>query len=97
MVSESLRGIISQQLVPRKDGNGRALAMEILMMTPAAANLIRDARTFQLRSTMQTGKKFGMKLMDDSLIELVEAGTVEPKEAFIRAENPQNLVKYMQG
>ena len=97
MVSESLRGIISQQLIPRKDGNGRALAMEILMMTPAAANLIRDARTFQLRSTMQTGKKYGMKLMDDSLVELVESGTVEPREAFIRAENPQNLVKYMQG
>jgi Tfp pilus assembly pilus retraction ATPase PilT len=46
---------------------------------------------------MQTGKKYGMKLMDDSLVELVESGIVEPREAFIRAENPQNLVKYMQG
>lgn len=86
MVSESLRGIISQQLVPRKDGRGRALALEILTNTPAVGNLIRESRTFQLPGVMQTGKKQGMKLMDDSLIELYDAGIISQEEAYARAE-----------
>ncbi len=61
MVSESLRGIVSQQLVPREDGTGRVLAMEILMNTPAVANLIREAKTFMLPGIIQTGKKLGMQ------------------------------------
>ena len=87
MVSESLRGIISQQLVPRADGNGRVIAMEVMVNTPAVANLIRDAKTFMLPGIIQTGKKLGMKMMDDSLMELVEEGTISPYEAFDRAEN----------
>ena len=86
MVSESLRGIISQQLIPRQDGRGRALALEILTNTPAVANLIREARTFMLPGVMQTGKKQGMKLMDDSLIELYDAGIISQEEAYARAE-----------
>src|SRR6185369_7985710 len=81
MVSESLRGIISQQLVPRADGQGRALALEILMNTPAVANLIRESRTFMLPGVIQTGKRLGMKLMDDSLIELFQAGVITGEEA----------------
>ena len=86
MVSESLRGIISQQLVPRKDGRGRALALEILTNTPAVGNLIREARTFMLPGVMQTGKKQGMKLMDDSLMELYDTGIISQEEAYARAE-----------
>ena len=86
MVSESLRGIISQQLVPRKDGRGRALALEILTNTPAVGNLIRESRTFQLPGVMQTGKKQGMKLMDDSLVELYDAGIISQEELIARAE-----------
>jgi twitching motility protein PilT len=86
MVSESLRGIISQQLVPRLDGNGRVIAMEIMVNTPAVANLIRDAKTFMLPGIIQTGKKLGMKMMDDALMDLVEAGTISPYEAHDRAE-----------
>jgi len=86
MVSESLRGIISQQLVPRKDGRGRALALEVLVNTPAVGALIRDARTFMLPGVMQTGKKQGMKLMDDSLVELYDAGIISQEEAYARAE-----------
>jgi twitching motility protein PilT len=86
MVSESLRGIISQQLIPRQDGRGRALALEILTNTPAVANLIREARTFMLPGVMQTGKKQGMKLMDDSLMELYDAGIISQEEAHSRAE-----------
>ena len=86
MVSESLRGIISQQLVPRVDGSGRALAIEILMNTPAVANVIRESKTFMLPGIIQTGKKLGMKLMDDSLAELYRAGLISADEAVSRAE-----------
>jgi twitching motility protein PilT len=87
MVSESLRGIISQQLIPRLDGTGRAVAMEIMVNTPAVANLIRESKTFMLPGIIQTGKKLGMKMMDDALMELVEAGTISPYEAYDRTDN----------
>jgi twitching motility protein PilT len=86
MVSESLRGIISQQLIPRADGNGRVIALEVMVNTPAVANLIRESKTFMLPGIIQTGKKLGMKLMDDSLFELMEKGVISPHEAFDRAE-----------
>jgi twitching motility protein PilT len=89
MVSESLRGIISQQLVPRADGRGRALAMEILTNTPAVGALIRDAKTYMLPGVMQTGKKQGMKLMDDALKELYDQGIISQEEAYSRAEQKQ--------
>ena len=91
MVSESLRGIISQQLVPRADGNGRALAIEILMNTPAVGNVIRESKTFMLPGIIQTGKKLGMKLMDDSIAELFQAGIISPEEAVYRAEQEADM------
>lgn len=91
MVSESLRGIVSQQLVPRADGAGRALAVEILMNTPAVANVIREGKTFMLPGIIQTGKKLGMKLMDDSLLELFRAGLITAEEAVSRAEQKPGM------
>jgi twitching motility protein PilT len=91
MVSESLRGIISQQLVPRADGRGRALAMEVLMNTPAVANLIREARTFMLPGVIQTGKRLGMQLMDDSLVDLFQKGIISAEEVMSRGEQKQLL------
>jgi len=87
MVSESLRGIVCQQLIPRKDGQGRALALEVLVNNPAIGNLIREAKTFMLPGVMQTGKKLGMRLMDDSLQELLDQNLITPEEAYRRAEN----------
>ena len=87
MVSESLRGIISQQLVPRADNTGRCLAMEILMNNPAVGNLIREGKTFMLPGVIQTGKKQGMQLMDDSILEICEGGFITKEEAMYRAEN----------
>jgi twitching motility protein PilT len=86
MVSESLRGIISQQLIPRKDHQGRVLALEVLMNNPAVANTIREAKTFMLPGIIQTNKKLGMKLMDDSLMELYSAGLITQEEAYSRSE-----------
>ncbi len=91
MVSESLRGIISQQLVPRADGEGRVLALEVLVNTPAVAACIRDGKTFMLPGVMQTGKKVGMILMDDSLLALAQAGTITKDEALARAEDKQAM------
>jgi twitching motility protein PilT len=93
MVSESLRGIVSQQLIPRADGSGRALAIEILTNTPAVGNVIREAKTFMLPGIIQTGKKLGMKLMDDSLQELFVAGTITAEEAVYRAEDKMTMMK----
>jgi len=89
MLSESLRGIVSQQLIPRADGNGRVVALEVLRVNSAVSNLIRDAKTFQLQSLMQTGKKGGQRLMDDSLMELVEMKIITRQEAAKASENPK--------
>lgn len=93
MVSESLRGVISQQLIPRANGDGRVAAVEILTMTPAVANLIRERQTFKLFSVMQTGRKFGMQLMDDGLARLVESGEISLEEARGRAKNPKRFAE----
>ncbi|MCB1099564.1 MAG: PilT/PilU family type 4a pilus ATPase [Verrucomicrobiae bacterium] len=94
MVSESLRGIISQQLVPTIDGNGRALAMEILVNSPAVANCIREGKTFMLPGIMQTGKGIGMKLMDDALRELYDKGQIDQEQCIFRAEDQEEMKKY---
>jgi len=95
MVSESLRGIISQQLIPRLDGRGRILATEVLINNPAAANLIREAKTFMLPSVLQTGKKQGMHTMDDCMMALLEKGLIPAEEAYFRAENKANFKQFL--
>jgi twitching motility protein PilT len=95
MVAESLRGIVSQQLVPKADGSGRVVALEIMVNTPAVANLIRESKTFMLPGIIQTGKKLGMKLMDDSLMELMEAGTITPHEAYDRADQKKAFEPFL--
>src|SRR5213082_4012815 len=95
MVSESLRGIISQQLVPSADGTRRVLALETLTNTPAVANVIREAKTYMLPGIIQTGKKQGMQLMDDALMELAERGLVAAEEADARAEQKQEIKQRM--
>jgi twitching motility protein PilT len=91
MVSESLRGVISQQLIPRADGKGRVLALEILTNTPAVANVIREARTYMLPGIIQTGKKQGMQLMDDALVDLCNKDLISMEEATARAEEKQEV------
>ena len=84
MLSESLKGVIAQTLLPKK-GGGRVAALEVLIVTPAISNLIREGKTFQIPSAMQTGKNHGMVMLNDSLIELVKKGLVEPRDAYIKA------------
>jgi len=84
MLSESLKGVIAQTLLPKK-GGGRVAALEVLIVTPAISNLIREGKTFQIPSAMQTGRTHGMVMLNDSLFEHVQNGTVEPLDAYIRA------------
>ena len=84
MLSESLRGVIAQTLLPKK-GGGRIAALEILIVTPAISNLIREGKTFQIPSAMQTGKNKGMVMLNDALIDLVKKDLVEPRDAYIKA------------
>jgi twitching motility protein PilT len=95
MVSESLRGVISQQLIPRADGKGRVLALETLTNTPAVANVIREAKTFMLPGIIQTGKKQGMQLMDDALVDLFGRGVINAEETYARADQKQEMRKHL--
>ncbi len=89
MVSESLKGVISQRLLPRADGKGRAPALEILSWTPAVANIIREGTTYKLLSVLQTGRKLGMILMDESIKKLLEEGVITKEVARGAATNPK--------
>ncbi len=89
MVSESLKGVISQQLLPTTDGKGRVCAYEVLTWTPAVANMIREGTTFKLFSIMQTGRKAGMVLMDDTIKRLLSEGKISKEVARQNAHNPK--------
>ena len=84
MLSESLRGVVAQVLC-RKVGGGRVAAREVLLSIPAVSNLIREGKTFQIPSIMQTNRKVGMVTLNDALLDLVEAGQIEAREAWIKA------------
>jgi len=96
MLASSLKGVISQVLC-RKIGGGRVPAMEVLIGTPPVSNLIREAKVFQIPSVMQTSKKYGMCLMNDSLADLVRRGVVEPQEALAKAVDKTGLTGMLNG
>ena len=87
MLSTSLRGVVSQQLLPTKGKPGRVAALEILVNTPAVANLIRQGKLDQLETAMQSGGAMGMQTMDSALMKLVETAMVSGKEAYQQANN----------
>jgi twitching motility protein PilT len=91
MVSESLRAVVSQRLLPRADGSGRVAPLEILVVNKAVSNLIRENKTFQIRSVLQTGAAQGMTQMDASLADLVKRRVVTREEAARHAEDPAKL------
>ena len=90
MLASALKGVISQNLLKRR-GGGRVAAYELLVVTGAVANLIREQKTVQAHSVMQTSKNIGMVTMDESLLELVRMGTVEPEEAFRKAIDKETM------
>jgi twitching motility protein PilT len=91
MLSESLRAVISQRLVPTADETQRVPALEVLVVNKAISNLIREAKTVQIRSAIQTGASQGMRLLEQSLSELVSSGTITPEQALALAEDKKLL------
>ena len=91
MLSESLKGVISQVLC-KKIGGGRVAAREIMLSTPSVSNLIREGKTFQLPSVLQTSRRLGMVTMNDALIDLVESKQVEPQEAYLKATDKVGIL-----
>ncbi|MGM0603727.1 MAG: type IV pilus twitching motility protein PilT [Bacillota bacterium] len=96
-LASSISGIISQQLLPRADGTARVAALEILIATSAVRNIIRDGKTHQLVSAMQTGGKYGMIMMNNYLVELYKKGLIEYEEALRRSDNPDYIKKKISG
>ena len=96
-LSLTLQGIISQQLLPRRSGTGRAVAVEILVATPAVRNLVREGKSHQLLTVIQTGAKTGMQSMDAALRDLCRAGIVADEEALMRASDPDNFLRLRRG
>ena len=94
MLSTSLRGVVSQQLIPKADKQGRVAALEILINTPAVANLIRQGKMDQLENAMQSGSAVGMRLMDTAILGLLEQRQITGKEAFKKAINKSRFEQY---
>ena len=89
MISESLRAIVSQKLVPTVDGSRRVPVLEILMVNIAVSNLIREERVFQLRAVMQMGRNLGMCVFDDSLLDLLRRGIISKETARRHGDDPK--------
>ena len=81
-LADGLRAVVAQTLFKRIDKKGRCAALEIMLATPAVRNLIREAKTFQIPSVIQTGKKFGMMSLDDAIMEHLNAGRIDPDDAY---------------
>jgi twitching motility protein PilT len=86
-LADGIRAVVAQVLFKRVDKKGRCAAMEILIATPAVRNLIREAKTHQLASMIQTGRKYGMQLLDDAVMELLNKGWIGPDEAYQKAND----------
>jgi twitching motility protein PilT len=87
MLSTSLRGVVSQQLIPRKGKPGRVAALEVLINTPAASNLIRQGKIDQLETVMQASANAGMRTMDSAIELLLDQGLISGRSAYEKAIN----------
>jgi twitching motility protein PilT len=94
MLSTSLRGVVSQQLIPKPDKQGRVAALEVLINTPAVANLIRQGKMDQLENAMQSGSATGMRLMDMAIQSLLDSKQISGKDAYNKAINKSRFEQY---
>lgn len=96
MLAETLKGVIAQQLLIRADGQGRVIAAEILVGTTALANLIREGKTYQISSLIQTGRRDGMQTMDQAILELLRSKQITPQEAYRKAIDKETYRQYLE-
>ncbi len=94
-LADGLRAVVSQALFRRIDVKGRCAALEIMLATPALRNLIRESKTHQVATVLQTGRKFGMQSLDDALLEHIEAGRIDPGEAYNHAQDKAKFSQYL--
>lgn len=94
-LADALKAVVSQTLFKRVDIKGRVAALEILVCTPAVRNLIREAKTYQIPSIMQTGKKYGMQTLDDAIMELLQRKKISPEDAYTNCYEKQKFVKFL--
>jgi twitching motility protein PilT len=94
-LADNLRAVVSQDLVKNADGRGRRVVAEVLVMNTAVAQLIREGKTHQIHSAIATGRRLGMQLMDQALLQLVQSGEVDPNEAFLKATDKKEFIFYV--
>jgi Tfp pilus assembly pilus retraction ATPase PilT len=90
-LASTLQGVVCQTLLPKASGKGRVVATEIMMMTPAIGNLVREGKTYQISSSMQAGRDLGMHTMDQKLADLVNTGTVTHKAAMEKVHDTEGF------
>ena len=95
MLAESLKGVVSQVLLRKKGGKGRAAALEIMVGTSAISNLVRENKIHQIPSMIQTGKKDGMQLLDQHILEYMMSDQIDPEEAYMKANNKTAFRQYL--
>jgi twitching motility protein PilT len=95
MLAESLKGVIAQVLLRTKDGKGRRAAQEIMVGTSAVSNLIRENKIHQIPSMIQTGKKDGMQLLDQHILEFHMSGVITAEEAYMKSNNKQAFKQFL--
>lgn len=94
-LSESLSGVVAQQLLKRADGSGRVAAVEILVGVPALGHLIREGKTYQITSIIQTGRREGMQTMDQAIVDLLKQGIISPEEAYSKCVDRETFQRYL--
>ncbi len=94
-LADNLRAVVSQELLRASDGRGRRVCAEVLVVTFAIQQLIREGKTFQIPGAIATGRRLGMQLMDQAMLALVRAGEVDPDEAFMRAEDKWGFAPFV--
>lgn len=94
-LSVALQGIVTQQLLPTSDGRSRVVACEVLVPTPAVRNLIREGKTHQMPSAIQTGKKFGMQSLDDAILEHLQAKRIGPEDAYDKSIDKTKFLPFL--
>ncbi len=94
-LADGLRAVVSQALFRRVDLKGRCAALEIMLATPAVRNLIRESKTYQIGTVLQTGRKFGMQALDDAILEHILAGRIDPNEAYNYCQDKAKFSQYL--
>jgi twitching motility protein PilT len=94
-LSDSLKAVVAQTLFKRIDVKGRCAALEILICTPACANLIRENKTFQIPSVIQTGRKYGMQSLDNAIEDLLKRGWISAEEAYSRCIDKAKFAPFL--